>query len=164
MYLDLIDFQEVSKTLIFNALINARFCGVIYVRVMNNLNVPEYYWDKQSIFKEDKTMRNLEQALSEVENGLGTEETNTSNAFDIIVKNGQTSQKTTLYVTPANTLKQVFEATARDLGFNINKTNNIYVNEKTSQSATDSAVTLKEFQVNENTVISIEQDGKVAAE
>lgn len=109
-------------------------------------------------------MRNLEQALSEVENGLGTEETNTSNAFDIIVKNGQTSQKTTLYVTPANTLKQVFEATARDLGFNINKTNNIYVNEKTSQSATDSAVTLKEFQVNENTVISIEQDGKVAAE
>lgn len=119
---------------------------------------------KQSIFKEDKIMRDLEQALSEVENVLGTEETNTRNAFDIIVKNGQTSQKTTLYVTPANTLKQVFEATARDLGFNINKTNNIYVNEKTSQSATDSAVTLKEFQVNENTVISIEQDGKVAAE
>ena len=109
-------------------------------------------------------MRDLEQALSEVENGLGTEETNTGNAFDVVVKNGQTSQKTTLYVTPANTLKQVFEATAGELGFNINKTNNIYVNEKTSQSATDSAVTLKEFQVNENTVISIEQDGKVAAE
>lgn len=108
-------------------------------------------------------MRDLEQALSEVESGFVTEETNTNNAFDIVVKNGQTSQKTTLYVTPANTLRQVFEATATELGFNVNKTNNIYVNEKTSQSATDSSVTLKEFQVNENTVISIEQDGKVAA-
>lgn len=108
-------------------------------------------------------MRDLEQVLSEVESGLGTEKTNTSNAFDIVVKNGQTSQKTTLYVSPANTLRQVFEATAKELGFNVNKTNNIYVNEKTSQSATDSAVTLEEFQVNENTVISIEQDGKVAA-
>ena len=109
-------------------------------------------------------MRDLEQVLSEVESGFVTEETNTNNAFDIVVKNGQTSQKTTLYVTPANTLRQVFEATATELGFNVNKTNNIYVNEKTSQSATDSSVTLKEFQVNENTVISIEQDGKVAAE
>lgn len=108
-------------------------------------------------------MRDLEQVLSEVESGFVTEETNTNNAFDIVVKNGQTSQKTTLYVTPANTLRQVFEATATELGFNVNKTNNIYVNEKTSQSATDSYVTLKEFQVNENTVISIEQDGKVAA-
>lgn len=108
-------------------------------------------------------MRDLEQVLSEVESGFVTEETNTNNAFDIVVKNGQTSQKTTLYVTPANTLRQVFEATATELGFNVNKTNNIYVNEKTSQSATDSSVTLKEFQVNENTVISIEQDGKVAA-
>ena len=108
-------------------------------------------------------MRDLERVLSEVESGFCVEEKAVNNAFDIIVKNGQTSQKTTLYVTPANTLKQVFEATARELGFNINKTNNIYVNEQTSQSATDSAVTLKEFQVNENTVISIEQDGKVAA-
>lgn len=109
-------------------------------------------------------MRNLEQSLSEVENDISTGEMNTNNAFDIVVKNGQTSQKTTLYVTPANTLRQVFEATARELGFNVSKTNNIYVNERTSQSATDSAVTLKEFQVDENTVISIEQDGKVAAE
>lgn len=109
--------------------------------------------------------RDLEQALSEVESGFNANETtNTDVAFDIIVKNGQTSQKTSLYVTPANTLRQVFEATATDLGFNISKTNNIYVNENTSQSATDSAVTLKEFQVAENTVISIEQDGKVAAE
>lgn len=108
--------------------------------------------------------RDLEQALSEVESSFTANQTaSTDVAFDIEVKNGQTSQKTTLYVTPANTLRQVFEATATDLGFNINKTNNIYVNEKTSQSATDAAVTLKEFQVTENTVISIEQDGKVAA-
>lgn len=148
----------------FNALIDARFCGVIYARVISNLDVLEYYQNATFILRRIKFMRNLEQSLSEVENDISTGEINTNNAFDIVVKNGQTSQKTTLYVTPANTLRQVFEATARELGFNVSKTNNIYVNERTSQSATDSAVTLKEFQVDENTVISIEQDGKVAAE
>lgn len=104
----------------------------------------------------------LEQALNQVETGM-TNEVDDNKAFDIVVKNGQTSQKTTLYVTPANTLEQVFTATADELGFNTGKTNNIYVNERTSQSATDATVTLKEFQVTENTIISIEQDGKVAA-
>lgn len=107
----------------------------------------------------------LEQALNGIENGnTGVVNGNADNvAFDIVVKNGQDSQKTTLYVTPANTLGQVFEATAAELGFNTGKKNNIFVNESTSQSATDPTVTLKEFQVSENTIISIEQDGKVAA-
>lgn len=150
--------------MILNALIDMQFCGVIYVGFSSNLIVLVNIWNIVIKFlRRIKEMRDLERVLSEVESGFCVEEKAVNNAFDIIVKNGQTSQKTTLYVTPANTLKQVFEATARELGFNINKTNNIYVNEQTSQSATDSAVTLKEFQVNENTVISIEQDGKVAA-
>lgn len=104
----------------------------------------------------------LDQALNAVENEF-TREANDNEAFDIIVKNGQNNVKTTLYVTPSNTLGQVFTATATALGFNTEKTNNIFVNELTSQSATVPAVTLKEFQVSENTVVSIEQDGKVAA-
>lgn len=104
----------------------------------------------------------LERALSEVENGF-SETDDRNNAFDITVKNGQTGAKEGLYVTPENTLGQVFNATATALGFNVSKSENIFVNERTGQSSTDSSITLKEFQVLENNVISVEQDGKVAA-
>lgn len=116
-------------------------------------------------------MMDLDQALNEVEEGLAgsTESTGTRDsagndtAYDIVIKNGQSGAKVTLYVTPDNTLGQVFSATAASLGFNKGKVNNIYVNERTSQSVTDPNVTLKEFKVLENYVVSIEQDGKVAA-
>lgn len=113
-------------------------------------------------------MMDLDQALNQVEEGLAgsTEATGLAgngSSYDIVIKNGQSGAQSTLYVTPDNTLGQVFSATAKELGFNTEKVNNIYVNEKTSQSATDPNVTLKEFEVQEDTVISIVQDGRVAA-
>ena len=109
---------------------------------------------------------NLDQALNQEFSNVDQEfagTPNTDEAFDIVVKNGNSGAKTTLYVTPANTLGQVFTGTASELGFNAEKNNNIFVNEGTSQSATDPSVTLRDFGVQENTIVSIEQDGKVAA-
>lgn len=109
-------------------------------------------------------MDNLEQALSEVENGFTetTESNGTNEAFDIIVKNGQSGMKTSLYVTPANVLGQVLEATASTLGIN-KETDLIFVNESTAQSATDRSITLRDFKITENSVVSIVPYGKVAA-
>ena len=62
----------------------------------------------------------LEQALSEVENGFTkATEIVEEKAFDIIVKNGQSGMKTSLFVTPANELRQVLMATASTIGINM---------------------------------------------
>ena len=101
----------------------------------------------------------LNRALTEVE-----QEVNGQNGkeYDIYVKNGLSGAKTKLYVNEANELSQVFEATAKEIGLNIGEKNNIYINSK-EQSSTDPEMTLGEFNVTEDSVLTIQQDAKVAA-
>lgn len=108
-------------------------------------------------------MMDMDQALSEVEREFDNVVADNNSAFDIIVKNGTSGQKTNLYVTRANTLAQVLGATSAQLGINTENSDAIFVNETTGVSATDTGLTLGEFKVEENTVISIACNGKVAA-
>jgi len=108
-------------------------------------------------------MVDLDQALNEVEREFEDVAVDNNSAFDIIVENGTSGQKTTLYVTRANTLAQVLGATATQLGINTEKGDIIFVNKTTGVSATDTGLSLGEFKAEENTVISISNNGKVAA-
>ena len=108
-------------------------------------------------------MMDLDQALNEVEREFDNVTVDNNSAFDITVKNGISEEKTMLYVTKANTLGQVLNATAVQLGINTEKNDIIFVNETTGISATDTGLTLGEFKAEENTVISIASNGKVAA-
>ena len=108
-------------------------------------------------------MMDLDQALGEVEREFDDTVVGNSKAFDVIVKNETSGQKTNLYVTKANTLGQVLNATATKLGVDLTKNDTIFVNETTGVSATDLGLTLGEFKAEENTVISIISNGKVAA-
>lgn len=107
------------------------------------------------------TRNNLDAALEAVE-GRNNYATSTQEAFDIYVKNGVSGAKTTLLVYPANTLKQVFDKTAKEIGIDPNKSNNIFINEETGNSSTDCGMSIAEFSINPNGILSIHQDGKVA--
>jgi len=100
----------------------------------------------------------LNEALDMVENT----EQGAENGFDITVMNGNSDSKTTFYASSENWLVQVFEGTAKSLGLDINKANNIYLNER-GQSTSDAEMTLGEFGLKEGSVLTIQQDGKVAA-
>jgi len=104
----------------------------------------------------------LNDALDEIDGGVsGTQ--NSGEAFDIYVKNGASGNKTTFYTTGANWLSQVFEGTAKQIGLDVNKTNTIYINES-GMSTTEGKLSVGEFGLKEGAVLTIQQDGKVAAE
>ncbi|MCR4657262.1 MAG: hypothetical protein K5770_13720 [Lachnospiraceae bacterium] len=84
-------------------------------------------------------------------------------AFDINVMNKLSGSKTRLYVTADNTLGQVMEYTAGTLGLDRKKINSIFVNERTGLTSSDSGMSLREFDVLPDTLVSICQDSKVAA-
>lgn len=111
------------------------------------------------------TLNDLDTALEAVENENAVEETVTtnSNAFDLKVMNKLSGNKTTLYVTPENTLGQVFEKTAETLGLNKEKENTIFLNERTGETTASKWLPLGKFNVLPDTMISISQDAKVAA-
>ena len=106
----------------------------------------------------------LDQALSEVENAYvenGYAESGA--AYNIRVKNAVNNQKTDLLVVSGNTLGQVLEGTKEDLGWKRGKIS-LFLNERTGKSTTDSSMPLREFQIGEEDVLSIEADYGVAAE
>lgn len=111
-----------------------------------------------------ETMKELDAALEAVENENVVEEVtvNDSEAFDIFVKNGLGTTKTTLFVTPENTLEQVFQNTAGTIGLDKEDTNPIFTNERTGKASTDTKITLREFDVIPDDVLTIRQHGKVA--
>ncbi len=111
-----------------------------------------------------ETMKDLDAALEAVENENVVEEVTVDDteAFDITVKNGLSTTKTTLYVTPENTLEQVFQNTAGTLGLDKQETNVIFTNERTGRASTDTKMTLREFDVLPDNVLTIRQDAKVA--
>lgn len=105
--------------------------------------------------------RNLDERLAVVE--AGADNGNQDEAYDIYVKNGISGNKVSFYAAPDNWLIQIFEGTAKDIGLNPQNSTNIYFNEN-GQSTSDSEMSLGEFGIGPGSVLTIQQDGKVAAD
>ena len=103
----------------------------------------------------------LDAALTEIENEAYRQ--NHLEPFDVNVKHGVSLAKTTVYMTGANLLIQVFEGAAKDLGFKEYSPKAVFVNEKTGKSTSDSEMSLDEFEIGPEEVLTIFPDGHVAA-
>lgn len=110
---------------------------------------------------QDLTNYDFEDALSEVEKE--GEYQSQGEAFDIIVKHGNSLNNTTFYITGDNYLIQAYEGTAKELGFKKDSSRAVFVNEKTGKTTAESDMTLTEFGIGANDVLTIFPDGKVAA-
>lgn len=113
-----------------------------------------------------ETMNNLDAALAEVEgrNGSYDDGYYQEQPYEIHVKHGVSFQKTSIKVLSANTLGQVFNKTAQEIGIDPRKDNSIFMNEQTGSSTTDSTMTVGEFGLINGSTVVVHPDGKVAAE
>lgn len=92
------------------------------------------------------------------------EEVNQKKAFNFFVKNVNSGSKVEFFATGENWLIQVLQATAKDLGLNpdVEKEKTFFSNDE-GQSTSDSKLSLGEFGIKENSVLTIHQDAGVAA-
>lgn len=106
--------------------------------------------------------QDLDRALEQVE-GISNNTNTYDNVFEITVKNMNSESKTMIPVLPENTLEQVFNGVAGELGLDKYKTNNFYINDS-NESTTDGGLRLREFGIKDHSMLRIQQDGKVAAD
>lgn len=117
-------------------------------------------------------MFNIDEMLDEVENTSNETEAVKADSnpkakgdLTIVVKNAVTGQKTTMPVYLGNQLAQIVAGCKKDqdIGLNPNSSSYIYVHERTRNSTSDGTQTVAEFGLKDNDVLSISDDGKVAA-
>lgn len=108
-------------------------------------------------------MSNMDEILRTAEEeAMRTMQEDNGQAYDIIVKNQQTGEKTYCLVYGANTINQVLVANAEEIGLNQDAKEIFFVNERTNQSTTNKEMTIREFDLRENDTLSVLCDGKVA--
>jgi len=103
----------------------------------------------------------LDEALAEIERGENV--VDSGEAFDMYVKHGVSFNKTQVYMTGENLLIQAFEAAADVIGLKSYTSNVIFVNEKTGKSTGDSEMSLKEFGIGSEDILTVYPDARVAA-
>lgn len=111
---------------------------------------------------EDLRNMDLDSALSETEREEGIQDV--GEAYKIYVMNGNSLSKEELKMYGENWLVQAYEEAADPLGFHPISDKAVFVNERTSKSTADREMTLKEFEIEEEDILVIYPDGKVAAD